>query len=57
MADPDIGIGAISCGGSRHSDRGNVICFPLSNVYFFVGGRPKYIANLDGGAMVGFVSL
>jgi len=57
VADPDIGIGAISCGGSRHSDRGNVICFPLSNVYFFVGGRPKYIANLDGGAMVGFVSL
>ena len=32
----------------------NLICFPVSHVYFFVGGGPKSIAKLDGGAMARF---
>jgi len=27
----------------------NLICFPVSRVYFFVGGGPKSIAKLGGG--------
>jgi len=27
----------------------NLICFPVSHVYFFVGGGPKSIAKLGGG--------
>ena len=27
----------------------NSICFPVSHVYFFVGGGPKSIAKLHGG--------
>jgi len=39
MADPDIQLGSTSCGGSRHSARGNnLICFPVSHVYLFLGG-------------------
>lgn len=37
MADPDIRLG-----------RGNLICFQLSHVYFFVGG-PKSIYKLAWG--------
>src|SRR6218665_2702634 len=40
------------CGGSRDWACGvNLIklCFPLSHVYFFVGGEPKSIDKLDGG--------
>jgi len=37
VADPDIRLG------------GNLICFPVSRVYFFVGGGPKSLAKLDGG--------
>jgi len=45
MAHPDIWLGAISCGGSRGA---NLICFPVSHMYFFVGGG-KFIAKMDGG--------
>src|SRR6218665_1342815 len=35
--------------GSRHSARrGNLMCFPVSHVYSFVGGGPNCIAKLDG---------
>jgi len=35
--------------GSRHSARrGNLICFPVSHVYSFVGGGPNCLAKLDG---------
>src|SRR6218665_4070754 len=34
--------------GSRHSARrGNLICFPVSRVYSFIGGGPNSIAKLD----------
>jgi len=58
MADPDTPLGGTLCGGSRHSARSvgaNSICFPVSDIYFFVGRGPKSIARLDGGAMIGFV--
>jgi len=32
----------------------NLICFPVSHIYFFVGGEPKSIAKLDGETMAGF---
>src|SRR6218665_2877952 len=59
VADPDIGLEGslhvadpeIWLGGS------NLICFPVSHICFFVGGRPKSIAKLDGGAMARFSSL
>ena|SRR6218665_537359 len=36
--------------GSRHSSRGaNLICFPVTHIYFFVGAGPKFIAKLDWG--------
>jgi len=28
--------------------RGNLICFPVSHVYSFIGGGPNSIAKLDG---------
>ena len=37
-ADPDIWLG-----------QGNLICFPVSHVYFFVGGELKSRAKLDMG--------
>jgi len=37
VADPDIQLG------------GPILCFLVSDVYFFVGGRPKSIAKLDEG--------
>ena len=43
MGDTDTGIRV----------RGNLICFPVSHAYFFVGRGPKSIAKLDGG-MGGF---
>src|SRR6218665_1012413 len=52
MADPNIRLGATSCGGSRHSAKGgaDLICFSVFHVYFFIGGgTPKSIAKLDGG--------
>src|SRR6218665_447882 len=39
-------------GGSRHLasiGNANLICFPVSHVYFFVGEGPMSIAKLDGG--------
>ena len=40
--------------GSRHSPKGgNLICFPVYRVYYFIGGG-KSIAKPDG-AMAGFV--
>jgi len=36
--------------GSRHSASGaHLICFPISHVYFLVGGGLKSLAKLDGG--------
>jgi len=34
-------------GGSRHSAKGegNLMCFPVSHVYFFAGGAPKFIST------------
>ena len=44
LADPDIRIG------------GNLICFPVSDVYFFFGGGPKSIAKLvEGVSQIGGV--
>src|SRR6218665_2087179 len=41
---------------SRHSARGiNLICFPVSHVYFFGGGGTKSIAKLDGGPWPDFL--
>ena len=46
MPDPDIWL---EWHGSRYSaKRGNLICFPVSHVYSFVGGRPNSIAKLNG---------
>jgi len=39
---------------SLHSVKG---CFPVSHVYFFVGGWPKSIAKLEGEGMTGFAVL
>jgi len=38
VADPDIRLGG-----------GQFNMFPVSQVYFFLGGKPKSIAKLDGG--------
>lgn len=46
-------------GGSRHSATGggdNLICFPVSFVYFFVGLRQKFICKLDGKSWPDFPS-
>ena len=44
--------GSTSCGGSRLSARGgNLICFPVSHIYFFVGGGQSLWPNWMGGAM------
>ena len=56
-----------SCGGSRHSARGphhaadpdiqlgeNLICFPVSHVYFFVGGGQSLYLNWTTEAIAGF---
>jgi len=48
VADPDIRL--CDDGGFRHSAGagGNLICFPVSDVYFFVGWGSKSIAKRDG---------
>ena len=67
MADPDIRARATSCGGSIHWSKGphhvadpyirlegaNLICIPVSYVYFFVGGGIVY-GQIDRGSMAGF---
>jgi len=41
VADPDIRLGAHHVANPDIRHGGNLICFPVSHVYFFVGGRPK----------------
>ena len=49
-ADSDIWlIWSTSCGGSRHSTMwSNLICFPASHIYFFVGGGQSVYPNWMG---------
>jgi len=46
-ADPDIRLGVHINSDIRLG--GDLICFPVSHVYFFVGGRPTSLAKLNGG--------
>ena len=50
MADPNARLGThhvADPGSSRLRGGGNLICFSVSKVYFFVGDGPKSIAKLD----------